>query len=190
MLEIIGIAAGVGLGMGAAGKHGQHWAVRVLCAIGGGAAAVGWVVAMLVGGVKDNGYADAMWGALMGFSLSSLVGGAAWLMRGCAAAVPWLKANPGKIAVVIIGAAAIAAAAGRLAKEQAGEVQAVEARAGEAQAGEAQAVEARAGEAQAVEAQAWEARAAQGCECSAGAVCIGPRGGRYCLTAAGNKKYL
>ena len=165
MWEIIGIAAGVGLGMGAAGKHGQHWAVRVLCVIGGGAAAVGWVVAMLVSGAKDNGYADVMWGALIGFLLSSLVGGAAWLMRGCTAAVPWLKANPGKIAVVIIGAAAIAAGAGWLAKEQAGEAQA-----GEAQAG--------------------EARAAQGCECSAGAVCIGPRGGRYCLTAAGNKKYL
>lgn len=27
------------------------------------------------------------------------------------------------------------------------------------------------------------------CPCSAGRVCIGPRGGRYCITSGGNKRY-
>ncbi|WP_414712474.1 SH3 domain-containing protein [Sphingobium sp.] len=28
-----------------------------------------------------------------------------------------------------------------------------------------------------------------GCPCSGGTVCIGPRGGRYCITSGGNKRY-
>lgn len=28
-----------------------------------------------------------------------------------------------------------------------------------------------------------------GCPCSGGNVCIGPRGGRYCITSGGNKRY-
>lgn len=27
------------------------------------------------------------------------------------------------------------------------------------------------------------------CSCSSGSVCIGPRGGRYCITSGGNKRY-
>lgn len=35
-----------------------------------------------------------------------------------------------------------------------------------------------------------KATKAQGkCPCSSGAMCTGPRGGRYCLTPAGNKSY-
>lgn len=30
----------------------------------------------------------------------------------------------------------------------------------------------------------------ESCPCDAGLVCAGPRGGRYCITAAGGKKYL
>ena len=30
----------------------------------------------------------------------------------------------------------------------------------------------------------------ESCPCDAGLVCTGPRGGRYCITAAGGKKYL
>jgi hypothetical protein len=30
---------------------------------------------------------------------------------------------------------------------------------------------------------------AQGCPCSGSKVCIGPRGGRYCITSGGNKRY-
>ena len=30
----------------------------------------------------------------------------------------------------------------------------------------------------------------ESCPCDAGLVCTGPRGGRYCITAAGNKKYM
>lgn len=28
------------------------------------------------------------------------------------------------------------------------------------------------------------------CPCSSGSVCIGPRGGRYCITSGGNKRYV
>lgn len=30
----------------------------------------------------------------------------------------------------------------------------------------------------------------QVCPCESGLICTGPRGGRYCITAAGGKKYL
>lgn len=29
----------------------------------------------------------------------------------------------------------------------------------------------------------------EGCDCAAGAVCVGPKGGRYCLRPDGSKKY-
>jgi hypothetical protein len=32
-------------------------------------------------------------------------------------------------------------------------------------------------------------RASGPCPCGSGRVCVGPRGGRYCLTSAGNKRY-
>lgn len=43
-----------------------------------------------------------------------------------------------------------------------------------------------------VEAQAQAAAepAAPGCDCSANAICTGPRGGKYCLTAEGKKRYI
>lgn len=28
-----------------------------------------------------------------------------------------------------------------------------------------------------------------GCPCNGGKVCVGPRGGRYCITASGKKRY-
>jgi hypothetical protein len=28
-----------------------------------------------------------------------------------------------------------------------------------------------------------------GCSCRSGKVCVGPRGGRYCITSGGNKRY-
>lgn len=31
--------------------------------------------------------------------------------------------------------------------------------------------------------------AVEGCDCSSGAVCVGPKGGRYCLRPDGSKKY-
>lgn len=32
-------------------------------------------------------------------------------------------------------------------------------------------------------------RSTSGCSCGSGHVCIGPRGGRYCITSGGNKRY-
>jgi len=32
--------------------------------------------------------------------------------------------------------------------------------------------------------------ASQSCPCSGSKVCVGPRGGRYCITSGGNKRYL
>ena len=31
---------------------------------------------------------------------------------------------------------------------------------------------------------------ATSCPCGAGKVCIGPRGGRYCINSSGNKRYV
>lgn len=35
-----------------------------------------------------------------------------------------------------------------------------------------------------------KAAAVESCDCDSGAVCTGPKGGKYCLTKSGNKKYL
>ena len=32
-------------------------------------------------------------------------------------------------------------------------------------------------------------RSASGCPCGTGSLCTGPRGGRYCITSGGNKRY-
>lgn len=34
------------------------------------------------------------------------------------------------------------------------------------------------------------ARSGSSCPCGTGSVCTGPRGGRYCMTSGGNKRYL
>ena len=35
-----------------------------------------------------------------------------------------------------------------------------------------------------------DAKADTGCPCSSSKVCTGPRGGRYCITSSGNKRYI
>ena len=42
----------------------------------------------------------------------------------------------------------------------------------------------------AVQAAGQQAGAIEGCACSSGAVCAGKRGGRYCITTGGNRRYL
>jgi hypothetical protein len=34
-----------------------------------------------------------------------------------------------------------------------------------------------------------QSSATTGCPCGSGRVCVGPRGGRYCITSGGNKRY-
>ena len=34
-----------------------------------------------------------------------------------------------------------------------------------------------------------EANSGEGCACGSGKVCVGPRGGRYCITSSGRKRY-
>ena len=35
-----------------------------------------------------------------------------------------------------------------------------------------------------------EAKTDTGCPCSGSKLCTGPRGGRYCITSGGNKRYI
>ena len=35
-----------------------------------------------------------------------------------------------------------------------------------------------------------EAKAETGCPCSGSKLCTGPRGGRYCITSGGSKRYI
>lgn len=55
MWALVGAAAGVGLGVGFAGARGQYWAVRVICAAGFVAGAVGLLLVALFGGGGVDG---------------------------------------------------------------------------------------------------------------------------------------
>jgi hypothetical protein len=37
---------------------------------------------------------------------------------------------------------------------------------------------------------AHSATSASSCPCSGSKVCVGPRGGHYCITSSGNKRYI
>lgn len=79
MWEILGIGCGVALAMGFAGAGGQHWALRVLCAVGFLAGAGGLLLAALFAG-KDSPAWDVFGGAVIGFVLSSAVSGVSRLV--------------------------------------------------------------------------------------------------------------
>lgn len=176
MWHIVGIGIGAALGYGVAGNRGQHWAVRVLCGVLAVLLLAALVVAGLVGG-KDAPESRLWSGMLPAFLLVVVVFGLSWLARGGVAAVPWLKENPGKVAAVVVGLAVAAAAAGWL------DVAPEAPEAPAAISMPAPVVEAPT----AAPVAQFEQQAS--CDCASGAVCTGPRGGRYCIRQDGKKQY-
>ena len=108
MWQIFGVGIGLVLGVGLAGRGTVHWAVRVLSAVFAGMVIVALLLAWLFCG-KDSPAGGMLVSMLLAFALTIVVLGGARLVRSSAAAVPWLKANPGKVASMVIGVAMAAA---------------------------------------------------------------------------------
>lgn len=165
MWQFLGAGIGAALAMGIAGRSGQHWAVRVLCGAGAMLLPAALVVAWLFGG-KDSPAGDVLVWMVLAFVL--VVGALCVARLG-----PWLKARAGKVAagaVLLLVALLVAWLFGG--KEPAGE-----------------AVAAVPSESAPAVVQVEKAEP-ESCLCSQGAACVGPRGGRYCLSDAGVKRYM
>lgn len=161
MGETLAILAGAALGYWLASSRGQSIAVRVACGLG-------WVLleaGLLAGWLAGWRWAgvDAAIGAAVGFAGPVLV-------LGSIAAAEWAigaaRAGHGR-RLAAIGAALVVFAAGAWWLWP-GAVQGPPETAQAAQAEAAQAVD---------------------CPCASGRICEGPRGGRYCITDAGGKRY-
>jgi len=163
MWQILGFGLGAALAFGVAGHRGQHWAVRVLCGAAVVLLLVALVIAWLFGG-RDSPAGDVSVSLALSFVVVAAVLCVAWL-------VPWLKENAGKATAGVVVACAVVAVV-----RVWGGVPGVEAAAGYS-------------EAVPVVVQV-EKAAPESCLCSQGAACVGPRGGRYCLSDAGVKRYM
>lgn len=178
MVGFLWVMAGVVLGNIAASDKGQSMAARI-------AAVLGFVVleAVLVIGAlaswKWIGHWDAFIRVGLGFVLPVAVLLVWWLFKGgakfneAAGRRGWLAV--GGVSVLVVGGLLIGGAVNH-----------------ELAARERSPVAVDSGTAVPVgaQAQAVAEPAAPGCDCAAGAVCTGPRGGKYCLTAEGKKRYL
>lgn len=160
----LALPVGVALGYGVASSRGQHWGVRVACAL----AWLVLVVAMVGGAVLGAEWSSfrAVSGVVIGFllpvgvlgSVAFIAGGlklansGGWKAAGLAGVVALLVAGAG-LGVWIKGAAPDALPVAQAAKEI--------------------------------------VEQAPSCDCGSGAAeCVGPRGGRYCLRPDGSKKYV
>lgn len=164
MASILGWAVGVGLAFGLAGR-GHHWAVRVLCAVAAVLIAASLLIAWLFGG-KDAAAGSVLAGMVPAFTIVACVLG---LGHGVKAAREHPKAGAGALAIVCVVIAAAWWQSSPMAEAVTAQAAATQAEAATPEA----AAPARAGP----------------CACADGALCAGPRGGRYCLTDAGNKRY-
>lgn len=172
VVEMVWAAAAGMLAYGAVGPKSMHWAARVLCGVG--------IIAGLVGAVV-GAFLSAEWsakgGALVAVIVGAMIGGASAIIGQGAAALERFGLSKGRAvagsAVVLVVAVLVAVMLGGSAGEK-----------GLAAADSGAAVVV------AAQAQAVAEPAAPGCDCAAGAVCTGPRGGKYCLTAEGKKRYL
>lgn len=205
MYFFIGGVVGCWLGYVAAGPVVVHWAVRLLSAVVALllllAGAVGGVLSWLAGdgsgGVFGFGVA-----ALVGAVIGAAAGGASSLLafavrRGVISGVVSKRVSGGLVVVFLVVVFAWprsdtsgvdvgvrGVGDGRLSAERAGGVAGVGAGlpvAGREEAGAVQGV-------QVETAARGDGQAA--CLCSAGASCVGPRGGVYCVSDAGSKRYL
>ncbi len=165
MWQILGAGIGAALAFGVAGRRGQHWAVRVLCGAGGVLLLVALVVAWLFGG-KDSPAGDVSVSMALAFLLVAGALCGAWLW-------PWMKANAGKVAAGAVVACLIAAAPKMFGGKELG----------------GGAVAAVPSESAPAVVQVEKPAPVVSCDCAAGAVCVGPKGGRYCLRPDGSKKY-
>jgi len=161
MGKTIALLVGSALGYWLAASRGQSVAVRVACGLG-------WIVleiALLLGAMPWWGWStmDMAAAAAIGFAVPVVV------LGGMAAVESWAGAAQagGGRRLAAIGAAVAVIVAGAWwilpSAEQ--------------------------GPPEMAQAVPIEAAPAADCPCAKGRLCEGPRGGRYCLTDAGNKRY-
>lgn len=203
MWAFVGAAAGVVLGVGFAGARGQHWAVRVICAAGFVAGAVGLLLVALFGGRASPAW-DVLAGVVPAFVVASAWAGLPLLMA-------WVKARPGSAAGAgVVVMALIAGAVGlgpsrdsegagpgagvgvgeQVPQSGRGEPVAVAGPVSQGVAGvgvEEQVP--KSGRVAPVAVAGAVSASGENCFCTEGAFCTGPRGGRYCLRPDGSKKY-
>lgn len=148
------------------------------------AALLAWVVLLVVllvysfagGMLAGRGAVSAV---ALGFVASVVVGVVLMVCRGVGAAgsraglVDWVKENRGRAVALVAVVLVVAAGASFVGFGASSEVAALPLAAE-----------------QEPPISATAESSAAGCSCDSGGVCVGPRGGRYCLTAAGGKKYL
>lgn len=164
-MSIIGVLLGVALALGFAGFRGQHWAVRVLSLV---VAIVGIAAALVFGlfsGAKSGAWSAAL-GAALSFALVSVALVSAWVVTW------WQAGRRGAALGALVLIAAVGVAWSIKAFRNAADPVPVAMQSEKSGAGMPAVVN------------------AQKCACSDGAQCTGPRGGQYCVTDKGAKRYL
>lgn len=172
VVEIVWAAVAGGLAYGAIGARPMHWAARVLCCVG----IVAGLVAALVGAFMSAEW-SAKGGALVAVIVGAVIGGASAIFGQGAAALERFGLSKGRAAAGSVVVLVVAVLAGVML--------------GGASGGRGSAVAGPEAAAVAVpQAQAAADQAAPGCDCASGAICTGPRGGKYCITAENKKRYI
>lgn len=172
VLGAVGFAAGGALAFGALGRS-RHWAVRVLCALAGVAAVPAWLVGSFLAG-RDAWQAEFCFRAALAFAVVSAVLAAVRMFDGAR----WIAAGGSRRALVAAGVVAVIAVGGALVW-----------RGDSAKAVPVAATVPEAAAVTAVSEMPVGQSAAVDCQCDAGRLCTGPRGGRYCVAADGRKRY-
>lgn len=200
MSNIIGVVLGVLLAVGFAGHRGQHWAVRVLCLVLFVVGVVAALVFAIFGGRGSVAW-DVGFSAVLSFGVVAFLLGLSWLadLFGGRGGVGFLSA--GKYAVwffAALGYVALLMPSKKTEKPAESPSAAIVAPAHAAplvsNAGPGAAVDAGPGAAPVapvapVVTEQGGGAVVEVCDCSTGAVCTGPRGGKFCVDASGNKRY-
>lgn len=191
VLGVVGAGFGVALALGAFGFGVRHWAVRVLCGAVGVVALPAWIVAALWSG-RESLPAAALWSVACWFVLAAGV----LLAVRAAAGIAWIAAGGRRRAAIAAGVVlacgvvwVLLVCPAEMAPDAQAAVPDTQATVSDAQAPDTQATVSDTQAAAVPEAHEVNATAAD-CACAVGAVCAGPRGGRYCLRPDGGKRSL
>lgn len=184
VLGVVGAGFGVALALGAFGFGVRHWAVRVLCGAVGVVALPAWIVAALWSG-RESLPAAALWSVACWFVLAAGV----LLAVRAAAGIAWIAAGGRRRAAIAAGVVLACGVVWVLLVRPAEMAPDAQAAVPDAQAPDVQATVSDTQAAAVPEAHEVNATAAD-CACAVGAVCVGPRGGRYCLRPDGGKRYI
>lgn len=185
MVYWLSTAGAAALAWLAFGRRSQHWALRALVVVGLALALVGLVVAALFAG-KDAWQWEAGQGVLVGAVCGAVVGAAGAFAAGLErfGVAPGVAKMAGPVLVVLFfGAGWLASGHKKTEAPAVAVAPAVEPPA------VVPAVVPAVAPAELAQVEKRTLPAAESCACGSGALCTGPRGGRYCLRPDGSKEY-